>query len=137
MSRPTFSMLVVGAFLAVAAMPVLATTCYEVIDRSDVVIFRATRSPVDLSDKGAPARAAMRSRGELLVIFDVGTCVVFGRTSATGSRTLTADEIVAEFQPFAGKSGWGTYSSRVGGSPALAQGPAPAPSRGPSMPSGY
>jgi hypothetical protein len=130
-------MLAVGAVLGVAAAPVLATTCYEVIDRNDAVILRSTRSPIDLSDKGAPARAAMRSRGELLVIFDVDTCVVFGRTIATGSRTLTADEIVAEFQPFAGKSGWGTYSSRVGGPPVLAQPPAPAPSRGPSMPGGY
>ena len=121
MNRRTIPMLVLGAVLGVAAVPALATTCYEVIDRSDVVILRSTRSPVDLSDKGAQARAAMRSRGELLVIFDVDTCVVFGRTTATGSRALTADEVVAEFQPFGGKSGWGTYSSRVGGMPAPAR----------------
>ena len=108
---------VVGAALGAAAVPALAGTCYEVIDRNGVVIVRDTSTPVDLSTAGAPARDAMRSRGELLVIFDVDTCVVLGRATPTGSRTLTTDEIVAGWRPtqLEGKSSWGTYSSRYGG----------------------
>jgi len=107
---------IAGAAL-VAAMPVLAGACYEVIDPNGVVIVRDTSSPVDLSRAGAPAREAMRGRGELLVIFEAETCVRIGRATPDGSRTLTTDEIVAGWRPLPteGKSGWGTYSSRYGG----------------------
>jgi hypothetical protein len=112
MTRWLFQALIVGAALG-TAMPVPAAMCYEIIDRNGVVIFRDTSSPVDLSAAGAPAREAMRDRGELLVIFDVDACVVIGRTSQTGGRTLTTDEIVAGWQSF-GKSGFGgTYGARV------------------------
>ena len=137
MSRPSFPALFVGAALGTAGMPVLAVTCYEVIDQTNAVIFRDTRSPVDLSTAGARSRDAMRDRGEQLVIFDVETCVVLGRTTATGSRMLTVEEIVAEFRAYAGPSSWGTYSSRLGGPPAPAQSATPTPSRGPSTSSGY
>jgi hypothetical protein len=113
MSGRLFSAFVVGAALGAAAMPVFAGTCYEIIDRNDVVILRDTNSPVDLSNAGAPAREAMRSRGELLVIYDVETCVVVGRASLTGSRTLATDEIVAGWRSF-GRSGFGgTYGGTV------------------------
>jgi len=116
-----FSALIVGAAGCAAALPVLAGTCYEVIDRNDVVIYRDTRAPVDLSNAGAPAREAMRNRGELLVFFDVETCVVLGRATPTGSRALTTEEIVAGWRSVPGKGGWGTYSSRYGGSPTPVQ----------------
>ena len=111
------SALVAGTVAVAAAMPVLAITCYEVIDRNDVVVLRGTRSPVDLSNAGAPARDAMRRRGDLLVIFSTENCVLVGRATADGGRTLHTDEIVAGWKPMMGdgKSGWGTYSSRYGG----------------------
>jgi len=123
--RATYA-LIVGAVLGATAMPALAGMCYEIIDKNDVVIFRGTTTPVDLSRAGAPDREAMRRRGELLVIFEIDTCVVIGRVGATGSRTLTTDEIVAEWKVFEGnKGGWGSYSSRYGG-PAT---PVPTPSQ--------
>lgn len=113
MSGPLSSAFVVGVALGATAMPAFATTCYEVIDRNGVVIFRNTNTPVDLSSAGAPAREAMRGRGELLVIYDVETCPVIGLASPTGSRTLTTDEIVAGWRSF-GKSGFGgTYGSTL------------------------
>jgi len=116
-NRRLLSALIVGAAVGTAAMPVVAVTCYEVIDRNDVVVLRDTRSPVVLSHAGAPAREAMRNRGELVVKFDAEDCAVFGRASQDGSRTLTTDEIVAGWKPapVEGKGGWGTYSSRYGG----------------------
>ena len=117
MNGRLISALIAGAAAGAAAMPVLAITCYEVIDRNDVVVLRGTRSPVDLSIAGAPARDAMRSRGELLVIFNTENCVPVGRATADGGGTLNTDEIVAGWKPMLGdgKSGWGTYSSRYGG----------------------
>ena len=113
MSGRLFSALVIGAALGAAAMPVSAITCYEVIDRNNVVILRDTNTPVDLSNAGAPAREAMRSRGELLVIYDVETCRLVGRASSTGSRTLTTDEIVAGWRSFGNSGFGGTYGSTV------------------------
>jgi hypothetical protein len=106
MRRQLVSAFVIGAAVGVAATPALATTCYEVIDRSNVVIFRDLSSPVDLSAAGAPAREAMRSRGELLVFFDAETCVLVGRSSPTSGRALSADEIVAGWRSY-GMSGFG------------------------------
>ena len=63
MNRWPFHALIVGAAFG-SAMPAAATMCYEIIDRNNVVILRDTNSPVDLSNAGAPAREAMRSRGE-------------------------------------------------------------------------
>ena len=133
MNGRLISALIAGAAVGATAMPVLAITCYEVIDRSGVVILRGTRSPVDLSGAGAPAREAMRGRGELLVIFNTENCVLAGKATADGGRTLTADEIVAGWRPMLseGKSGWGTYSSRYGGLLPQGQAPTTTPTQAP------
>lgn len=131
MNGRLISALIAGAAVGAAAMPVVAITCYEVIDRNSVVILRGTRPPVDLSNAGAPAREAMRGRGELLVIFSSENCVLVGRAAPDGGRTLTTDEIVAGWKPMLSerKSGWGTYSARYGG--LLPQGQAPTPTQSP------
>lgn len=113
MSGRLFSAFVIGAALSAAAMPAFAMTCYEIIDRNGVVILRDTNSPVDLSNAGAPAREAMRSRGELLVIYDVQTCMVVGQGSLTGSRMLTTDEIVTGWRSFGSSGFGGTYGGTV------------------------
>ena len=143
MSRCLFRALLVGAALGASAVPAFALTCYEVTDRTDAVIFRDSRTPVDLSEAGVRARAAMRERGELLVIFDTPACLVIGRGAEVGGRKLTTDEIVAEW-----RDNWGTSSYRlwspnfggsspnfgnspanIGGSPAPAQAKAGAPAK--------
>ena len=117
MNRLLFTSLVVGTALGAAALPVLAGTCYAVIDRSNAVIYRDTRPPVDLSNAGTPAREAMRKRGELLIVYDAATCATIGRSHTARDRALTTEEIVAGWKSFAGKGGWGTYSSHYGGTP--------------------
>jgi len=113
MSGRLFSAFVIGAALGAAAVPAFAFTCYEIIDRNGVVILRDTNAPVDLSAAGAPAREAMRNRGELLVIFDAENCLLIRQATLTGSRPLTSDEIVAGWRSF-GKSGFGgTYGTTV------------------------
>ncbi len=72
-----------------------AVTCYIVYDRNDNVVYRSTTPPVDLSDKGAPARDAMRRRGEYLMFGDFEQCpgITFF-TGAGGSTGLSLDEVV-------------------------------------------
>jgi hypothetical protein len=127
MNGRLISALIAGAAFGAAAVPALAITCYEVIDRSGAVILRGTRPPVDLSAAGAPSREAMRGRGELLVIFNTENCVLVGRAAADGGRTLTTDEIVTGWRPMLSdrKSSWGTYSSRYGGALTPPQTPSP------------
>ena len=121
MNGRVMSAIIAGALAGAAALPVLAGTCYEVIDRGGAVIFRDTVTPVDLSAAGAPARDAMRSRDELLRYFDVEHCMVIGRGIVSGSRTLTTEEIVAGWKATEGKSGWGSYAGAYGGAPAGVQ----------------
>jgi hypothetical protein len=116
MKRTVLPALIAGAVMGVAAMPAAAVTCYEVIDRTNAVIYRDITSPVDLSDAGKRSRDAMRARGELLVFFDTDTCVVLGRTTAAGSKTLTVDEIVGSYKGFAGRNAWSDYKTTWTGS---------------------
>ena len=113
MSGRLFPAFAIGAALCAAAMPAFAITCFQVIDRSDVVIFRGTSSPVDLSNAGVLAREAMRGRGEHLVIFDVETCWEVSRASPVGSRSRATDEIVAGWRSFGNSGFGGTYGSTV------------------------
>jgi hypothetical protein len=143
MSPWLFRAFLVGGALGASAMPAVAVTCYQVVDRTDTVIFRDSSTPVDLSEAGMRSRAAMRDRGELLIIFDAPACIMVGRRTGAGSRKLTTDEIVAEW-----RSNWGTDSYRMwsptygssslnfgnssvsaGGSPAAAPSTAGAPPR--------
>lgn len=147
MSRCLFRALLVGAALGAGAVPAFAVTCYEVTDRTDTVIFRDSRTPVDLSEAGMRSRAAMRNRGELLIIFDAPACIVVGRGAEAGGRKLTTDEIVAEWRDSWGTSSYrlwspsfGSYSPNFGNSSAnLGGAPAPAQAKAGTPPrsSGY
>src|SRR6202163_3183489 len=93
-------LLSIAAMLAVSAGAAEAATCYVLFDRYDNVVYRNTVSPLDLSDQGAAARAALRQRGEYLLVMDSDRCApvtfVFG---AAGSKTLSLDEAVGGFPP--------------------------------------
>ena len=110
MSRCLFRALLVGVALGASAMPAFAVTCYEVTDRTDTVIFRDSRTPVDLSEAG------MRVRAELLVIFDTPACTVVGRGAEAAGRKLTTDEIVAQWRDNWSTSSYRLWSPNFGGS---------------------
>ncbi len=97
MRRSVF-LLTIAAALALSAGTADAVTCYMLFDRFDNVVYRNTVSPIDLSDQGAAARAALRQRGEYLMVMDSDRCppvtFVFG---AAGSKTLSIDETVGGF----------------------------------------
>jgi hypothetical protein len=96
--RPPPVLLMIAAALALSACAADAATCYVLFDRYDNVVYRNTVSPIDLSDQGAAARAALRQRGEYLLVMDSDRCApvtfVFG---AAGSKTLSLDETVGGF----------------------------------------
>src|SRR6202171_5891632 len=96
--RRSVILLTIAAALALSAGTADAVTCYMLYDRFDNVVYRNTVSPIDLSDQGAAARAALRQRGEYLMVMDSDRCppvtFVFG---AAGSKTLSIDETVGGF----------------------------------------
>lgn len=99
-----------------AAGLAMAGPCYIILDKNDVTIYRDTAPPFDLSTSagGAPERALMRQRGELLLIADFDRCDAVGFISpTTGRTTATVDEIVMQLKPAvatSNPSGSGIYS---------------------------
>jgi len=95
--RPIRVFLLVSATaLTCAATAAGAMTCHIVLDRSDNVVYRDTTPPVDLSDRGSAERAALRQRGEFLLMIEADQCTRFVATSGkAGSGGATVDEIVA------------------------------------------
>jgi hypothetical protein len=102
-----------GLFAAGLAM---AAPCYIILDKNDTAIYRDTAPPFDLSTSagGAPERAMMRQRGDLLLIAEFDRCDAVGYISpTTGRTTATVDEIVMQLKPAvatSNPSGAGIYS---------------------------
>jgi hypothetical protein len=78
----------VGAAFAVAAGTANATLCYVVLDAQQAIVYRDPLPPVDMSDRGAAERDALRSKGYFLMFLDVGRCVSRG----FGSGWVTAGD---------------------------------------------
>ena len=109
--------LVTGLAALALAGTAAAVPCYLIIDRNDLVVFRDTAPPFDLSVTTSPERARLRQRGEHLIIAEFERCNAVGYISATtGGSTATVDEIVMQLQPAIstslGKSG--TYGAARG-----------------------
>jgi hypothetical protein len=92
--------LLTGAALAMSSGTANAINCYVLFDRNDNVVYRDMIPPVDLSDQGAPARAAMRQRGEYMMISEADRCpqaaFVFGQA---GSASLSVDDFLGAVKP--------------------------------------
>jgi len=142
MRHPLSSLAIVAAFSCSATASAL--TCHIVLDRADTVVYRDTVPPVDLSDRGRAARAAMRQRGEFLLMIEADQCSRFvATTGAAGAGGATVEEIVAGLRSYqvAGSGGGvmssGVMSSGVTSSARPSAGPAPSsPSAPPAPPRG-
>ena len=118
--------------IALAGMPktAAAVTCYVLFDRSDNVVYQDLLPPVDMSDQGAAERAALRQRGEYLMILDAEQCIqvefVFG---PGGSSALSVDQIIGGLRPLGGSAAPPTrrQSTRGISTPSPAATPAPTP----------
>lgn len=133
MRRTNFAALLLGTLALAAGGPSAAVTCYEILDRSDNVVYRGTLAPVDLSDKGAAEREALRQRGQHLIAMEVDRCLgVEYFTGAAGSAALTVDQIVGGIQ-MRGRSPVGNAPAGGGASGGGAA-PASAPAAAPAAP---
>jgi hypothetical protein len=99
-----FFVAALGLVVGAASLPAKAMVCNIVFDRNDQVIYRDTKPPLDLSDAGSRARAAMRQRGEYLMVIDTDRCLQVAPTAA-GSGTSSVEDIVAGMRPYLGRSG--------------------------------
>ena len=131
MRHPLLSVAIVAAFSCSATASAL--TCHIVLDRTDTVVYRDVVPPVDLSERGRAARAAMRQRGEFLLMMEADQCTRFvAPTGAAGAGGATVDEIVAGLRSYPGASSSGGVMSSA--SPSTARpSTAPAPAA-PSAP---
>ena len=103
---------VAGAALLCASASVSAMNCYTVLDRNDNVVYRGTIPPVDLSERGAAEREAMRQRGQHMIAMDADRCPgVEYFTGSEGSSTLSVDQIVGGIVPMRGQSPAGNSPS--------------------------
>jgi hypothetical protein len=125
MRHPLLSLAIVGAFSCSATA--YSLTCHIVLDRADTVVYRDIVPPVDLSDRGRAARAAMRQRGEFLLMIEADQCSRFvATTGAAGAGGATVEEIVAGLRSYqVAGSGGGVMSSGVMSSARPSTGPAP------------
>jgi len=124
MRHPLLSVAIVAAFSCSAA--VHGMTCHIVLDRNDAVIYRDIVPPVDLSDRGRAARAAMRQRGEFLLMMEAEQCSSFVAASgALGAGGATVDEIVSGLRAYPGAVAGGGVMSTA--RPSTGPAPAPAP----------
>ena len=105
-----------GATLALVAGVGAASTCYVVLDAKETIVYRASRPPVDMSERGAATRDALRQRGNYLLFMETERCVPIGvdggeeisRQSNTGSITAVDEGAVARaprIQPARATSG--------------------------------
>jgi hypothetical protein len=79
--------------------------CFLILDRDDTVIYRDTVPPFDLSTSGSPERAALRQRGQHLLVAEFDRCDAVGSISpTTGGTSATVDDIVMGLKPAAGTS---------------------------------
>jgi len=130
--------LLVGCGLALASGPGSALMCYQIVDRTETLIYQDTFPPVDLSDAGAPQRDQMRVRGEQMIVAESEKCPRLEFfTGNAGSPALSIDAVVAgmnarSLQPSgaAGPTGAAGVVSPSG----KAMGPAPAARAAPSQP---
>ena len=134
MRHPLSSLAIVVAFSCSPAA--YALTCHIVLDRADTVVYRDTVPPVDLSERGRAARAAMRQRGEFLLMIEADQCSRFvATTGAAGAGGATVEEIVAGLRSYqVAGSGGGFMSSSVTSSARPSAGPAPSSPAAPPAP---
>ena len=77
-----------------------AAPCFIVVDRDDAVVYRDVQPPFDLSDLKSPERAAMRKRGQHLIVAEFERCYAVGYISpTTGATTASVEDIVMQLQP--------------------------------------
>ena len=130
MRRQTWTLIAAAsAALAGVAGSAGAMTCYTVLDRNDNVVYRGTIPPIDLSDRGAAEREAMRRRGQHMIAMDADRCPgVEFFTGSAGSSTLSVDQIVGGIVPMRGLAPAGNTPS-FGAAPPPRAPTTPAPAK--------
>ena len=96
----TCSRSVAVAIAVGASAPAAAFNCYEIVDRSNEIVYQDVTSPIDLSDAGTAARDALRARGAQLIAMDTDHCPAIDTAKISGKGgPATVEEIVAGMRP--------------------------------------
>ena len=96
MRASSVSWAIAAAAITILSTPAGAFDCYLIVDRGNEVVYQGTVAPIDLSEDGAPARNAMRARGEQLIAMDTDNCPAIDRAHvASKGGPASVEEIVA------------------------------------------
>lgn len=106
MPKVCLSAIALTVVIGATGIPAQAMVCNIVYDRNDQVIYRDVTPPVDLSDSGSRAQAAMRQRGEYLMVIDSDRCAQVVPVTAN-SGAASVEDIVAGMRPYLGRTGGG------------------------------
>lgn len=104
MQRLTVALFCAGMLAVAAAGSVNAANCYVVFDSSNNVVYQDVAPPVDMSDRGDAARAAMRQRGQFLMLMDAPQCPRVIAVSGPAGSAATVEQIVSTMRPYAGNT---------------------------------
>jgi len=127
--------LLAGCGLALASGPGWALMCYQIVDRTETLIYQDTFPPVDLSDAGALQRDQMRVRGEQMIVAESEKCPRLEFfTGNAGSPALSIDAVVAGMNARSLQPSGAAGAAGVVSPSGKAMGPAPAARAAPARP---
>ena len=105
MQRLTVALLSAAMLTVAATGSANAANCYVVFDSGNNVVYQDVAPPVDMSDRGDAARAAMRQRGQFLMLMDTPQCPrVIAASGPAGSAATVEQLIVSTMRPYAGNT---------------------------------
>jgi hypothetical protein len=90
---------------ATAAGTANAVNCYIVLDSKNAVVYQDVFPPVDMSEQGDAARAAIRQRGQFLMMMDALQCPRLIAASGPSGAPATVEQIVAGMRSYGGSRG--------------------------------
>ena len=97
MHRQILAFAIASAACALAAPPASAVMCYRLIDRNDNVVYQDIYPPVDLSEKGAEERKALRARNEHMIAMETDRCPRLEfLTGGGGAGRLNFEELTGD-----------------------------------------
>lgn len=112
----TIALLGAGIVGAGAAGYANAMNCYVVFDSNNSVVYQDPSPPVDMSERGDAARAAMRQRGQFLMLMDAPQCPRLIAASGPTGGPATVDQIVSTMRSYGASNPGASPSARSAGS---------------------
>jgi hypothetical protein len=111
MQKSKCALFALAVVAATAAGTANAVNCYIVLDSKNAVVYQDVFPPVDMSEQGDAARAAIRQRGQFLMMMDALQCPRLIAASGPSGAPATVEQIVAGMRSYGGSRGPSTHQA--------------------------